>query len=253
MGFGWIPSFILRCFCGRRRHFHSRNLREPDVEAGSATEPESEITEVSPSGSPVKTPNGLTISCVDSSSQAEFPVKSPNGLPIACVDSSSQTKFPEKPPNGFPIAAPESVVLEFKQSKPSVLSSTGLLTATQELDQSKSPVEKLNGLSTAIPESALSGFSQSEVSVTSSNELKTELEVVPQKSPGSNPIGTNACPSIIMQSQITVESGPASSVKSFNAGQKSVENHGVDRTGEGRKGQRCMEKDVSRKMHHHIG
>ena len=252
MGFGWIPSFILRCFCGRRRHFHSRNLREPDVEAGSATEPESEITEVSPSRSPVKTPNGLTIACVDFSSQAEFPVKSPNGLPIACVDSSSQTKFPEKPPNGFPIASPESVVLEFKQSKPSVLSSTGLLTATQELDQPKSPVEKLNGLSTAIPESAHSGFSQSEVSLSSSNELKTELEVIPQESSGSNPIGTDTCPSII-QSQITVESGPAPFVKSFNAGQRSVENQGVDLTGAGRKGQRCMEKDVSRKMDHHRG
>lgn len=251
MGFGWIPSFILRCFCGRRRHIHSRNLREPDVEAGSAAEPESEITEVSPSGSPVKTPNGLTISHLDSSSQAEFPVKSPNGLPITRLDSSSQLEFPEKTLIGFPTASPESLGLEFKQSKPPVISSNGLLPTTQELGHSNSP-ESLNGLSTAIPESALSGFSQSEVSLSSPNELKTELEVIPQESSGSNPIGKDTCPSIT-QSQITVESGPASSVKSFNAGQRSVENQGVDLTGAGRKGQRCMEKDVSRKMHHHIG
>ena len=244
MGFGWIPSFILRCFCGRRRHIHSRNLQERDEEAGSAAEPESEITEVSPSGSP--------ISHLDSSRQAVFPVIGPNGLPIACLESSSQEEFPVKTPNGFPIASPESVVLEFKQSNPPVISSTGLLTATQEIGQSKSPVESPNGLSTAFPESAVSRFSQSGVSVTSSHELKIELEVIPQESSGSNPIGTDTCPSII-QSQITVESGPAPFVKSFNAGQRSVENQGVDLTGAGRKGQRCMEKDVSRKMDHHRG
>lgn len=56
MGFGWLPSLILRCFCGRRRPRSSQNLQDLEPEAGSVTESESVITELSPEGSPVKTP-----------------------------------------------------------------------------------------------------------------------------------------------------------------------------------------------------
>lgn len=61
MGFGWLPSLILRCFCGRRRPRSSQNLHNLEPEAGSVTEPESVITELSPEGSPVKTPTETSL------------------------------------------------------------------------------------------------------------------------------------------------------------------------------------------------
>lgn len=57
MGFGWVPGFILRCFCGRRRPRKLQNPQGLGAEASSvAGELESEITELSPVGSPVKCP-----------------------------------------------------------------------------------------------------------------------------------------------------------------------------------------------------
>lgn len=61
MGFGWLPSLILRCFCGRRRPRSSQNLHNLEPEGISVTEPESVITELSPEGSPVKTPTETSL------------------------------------------------------------------------------------------------------------------------------------------------------------------------------------------------
>jgi hypothetical protein len=57
MGFGWLPSFILRCFCGRRLPKKLQNVQGLAAEGSSgAAEIESEISELSPVGSPVKCP-----------------------------------------------------------------------------------------------------------------------------------------------------------------------------------------------------